>query len=232
MRTSYRNLALILIPMISWFDGLSAFASEGRIRLDANTEYEIENLGQGFALKIFLSRYQFRPDMDVIAGNCKSAATVIAKQEASARKITGRLEISSQVETGRNILLGTSSCVATATFQAAPATFPKSAVLDAAIKQLSLCDRAAATFYSVTNENAHTIAEAVCSRCSKEWDDARKIATQSASKFHAPEDGPLLSRELCVSQNTNTVIELRAKRALTPAAPNASPRPVHKDRTI
>jgi hypothetical protein len=232
MQIFFRNLTLVLILLIASSFGSFAFASDGRIRFDADTDYIVEDLGQGFALKVFLSRRQFYPDMDIIAGNCRSAASLIAKQEASVRKIKGRLEISSQVETGRNILLGTSSCVATATFQAAPDVFPKSPVLDAALKQISLCDIAATGLYAATNETAQTIAEAVCSRCSKEWDDARKIATQLASKFHAPEDGPLLSRELCVSQNKLAVIELRAKRALTPAAPNTAPRPSHKDKTI
>jgi hypothetical protein len=118
MQHFFRNLPLVLISLFSCFHGLSAFASEGRIQLDANAEYETEDLGRGFTLKVFLSKYQFSPDMGIIAGNCRGAASFIAQREATARKIKGKLEISSQIQTGRNILLGTSSCVANATFEA------------------------------------------------------------------------------------------------------------------
>ena len=131
----------------------------------------------------------------------------------------------------------TSSCVANATFQPGPPdTDPedlaKNPVLNAAMRKAANCDVAAADLYSATNnENAHTIAEAVCSRCLKEWENARSIAKQLAAK-HNSEPGPFLSHEFCVSQNTYAVIELRAKRALKPATPNTSPRPAHKDRMI
>jgi hypothetical protein len=235
MQIFFRILFFAVLPFSFFVDPISALASSGRQRLDADTEYMVEDQqGRGFTLRVEVSKYQFVPDMRSIAENCRAAAALIAQQEASARKITGKLDIAARVETDRNALLGRSSCVVTAVFQTAPPnTFPKSPILDAAIKKVAACNVVAANLYSATNnENARTIAEAVCSRCSKDWDEARKIATQLAVKFHNPEDGPLLNREVCVSQNTNLVIELRARRALTPANPK-TPSPVtRKDQAI
>jgi hypothetical protein len=236
MQFSFRFQNIILILLLS-FDGMSALASDGLMqRFDANTEYIIRHEGRGFLLKIFVSKYQFFPDMEGIAESCRSSANSIADEKALEIKAKGKLNLSSRIETSRNAM-GISSCVATGIFQAAspdidPETFAKTPVYSAAVQKAADCDVAAATLYSATNnEDARTIAEAVCAKCSKEWDQARNIANQLAVK-HNIQPGGFLTHDFCVKQNTHVVIELRAKRALTPTKPNISPRPAHKDRTI
>ena len=225
---------------ISWLllSGWDAAASEVRQRLNSDTEFVIEDRGRGFALQVLISKYQFYPDMQIIAETCKSAAAIIAKEKASERKIKGKLNIDSRIETGRNIILGTSSCVANATFEAdtvksAAQQASTNLIYEAAMKKAVVCSTTAAMVFAATNsENASTIAVAACSRCSKEWDLYGKLATQNAKDLGLTLNSPLLEPGFCIKHATNSVIEFRAKRALTPTTPPPAIRPSRKDRSV
>ena len=83
---------------------------------DKDTEYAVEDTGDGFIVTVNYSRYQFIPESSAVATACKSALTTIAWDVADRRrkKIEPVNEQRIRFSMGRNGVTGITSCQASA----------------------------------------------------------------------------------------------------------------------
>ena len=84
------------------------------IEYDKDTEYAIEERGDGFVLAVAYSRYQFIPESDALTAACKSSLSSIAWEIAEKRgkKILPINEQRIRLSLGRNGLTGMTLCQA------------------------------------------------------------------------------------------------------------------------
>ena len=83
---------------------------------DKDTEYVVEDTGDGFIVTVNYTRYQFIPESSAVATACKSALTTIAWDIADRRrkKIEAVNEQRIRLSMGRNGVTGITSCQASA----------------------------------------------------------------------------------------------------------------------
>lgn len=79
---------------------------------DQNVKATIKNTATGFSVDVKYRRYQFIPETDALLVACRSAVTARAYDEAKARgrEIEPINEQTIRVSTGRNGLIGMTSC--------------------------------------------------------------------------------------------------------------------------
>jgi hypothetical protein len=82
---------------------------------DRDTQYRIDEIGNGFVITIYYSRFQFYPDITALALTCKSTLTSMAYDYAQKknRNIKPINEQMIKISTGRNIAARITSCSAT-----------------------------------------------------------------------------------------------------------------------
>lgn len=82
--------------------------------LDAHTNYSVVEDDNGFTINVKLSRYQFIPETSAIVEACKSSVMSAAYDHADTvgKDIESINEQRIRISTGRNALLGMTSCSA------------------------------------------------------------------------------------------------------------------------
>lgn len=108
----------IMLPTLLGLVGCATPAVQTNIPLstyDKNTEYGIEERGNGFGVTVYYSRFQFIPESDAVATACKSQLTSIAWEHSDQKgiKIEPVNEQRIRISMGRNGITGITSCRAT-----------------------------------------------------------------------------------------------------------------------
>lgn len=85
-------------------------------RYDKNTQYAVDDRGDGFTVSVYYSRYQFIPESNAVAVACRAQATAIAWEVARKRgkEIRAINDQEVRISMGRNGLTGITSCTASA----------------------------------------------------------------------------------------------------------------------
>ncbi len=86
---------------------------------DRDTQYRIDEIGEGFVITIYYSRFQFIPESSAVALACKSSLTSIAYEytQNKNRNIKPINDQMIRISMGRNGMTGITSCSATVRVQ-------------------------------------------------------------------------------------------------------------------
>ncbi len=104
-------LALLLAPSCAT---ATRHLESPLMHYDKDTKYAIENRDDGFDIEVYYSRYQFIPESEVVVAACKSNLNYLANNHARSnnKNIVPINEQNIRISTGRNGLIGITSCTA------------------------------------------------------------------------------------------------------------------------
>jgi hypothetical protein len=105
-------LALLLVLGLAGCATPAQYSTAPMAPYDRDTDYQVDERNDGFAVTIYYSRYQFFPESSAVATAYKSAATAIAHDVADrrGRQIEPLDEQRIRISMGRNGLTGITSC--------------------------------------------------------------------------------------------------------------------------